>query len=503
MRAEIQPIYGEAFEAYKANDGPRARALLERCLTLSPHDAKCLLLLGVVQEPHDTALSLCLVERAVMRDPSDASAWFNLGVIEAERDNLARAADCYRRCISLDPTHIEALGNGCEALRQLELFEEALSWADQWLALAPPDWRSQSNRAICLYHLRRFADAETAFAHARALGDGESIVEWEQFGLFLHEKRFAEAWEAFEHRFVVGHLNGVFHYPFTQPFWRGESLEGKHILVHNEQGLGDQIMFASALPDVVAAAGAVTIVVAPTLVPVFAASFPMARVLPAKYGEFAGDHPEPEWINDLGAVDYHVPIGSLMTVLRRDSAHFERPRTFLRPSDEARTRWATFDPGPGLKVGLCWASNPALFRQDSAARALKKSMPFEAMAPLADVSGAALVSVLNWPLPEDSPSLAARVADESARLKSFDDTAALMERLDVIVTVDTSVAHMAGALGKETWLLLHDFPDGRWEMSSSRSYWYPQMRLFRQPKLGDWEPVIAEVAQELRERIRR
>lgn len=494
-------LYQDALAAYQANDWPKARQVLRRALAAAPQDPASLLLLGVVQEPQDAVAGLCLVEQAAMLDPANAIAWYNLGVIEADRGNTSRAIDCYARCVRIDPTHVDALGNGCQLLRRSEYFEDALAWANLRLLLSSDDWQGHLNRAVCLYHLRRFPEAHEAFAQARACGEGAPIIEWERFSLLLHEQRFGEAWDAFEHRFAVGHLNGVFHYPFQQPLWRGEDLRGKHILVHNEQGLGDQIMFACALPDVIAAAQAVTVVVAPTLVPVFAASFPKARVLPAKFGAFAGDHPEPEWINTLGRADYQAPIGSLMTVLRRDASAFANPWRYLRPSDAARHRWRGFDPGPGLKVGLCWASNPALFRQDSAARAVKKSMAFASLAPLAGVAGVQFVSVLNWSLFEEDSPFAKRVHDVSDKLASFDDTAALIERLDLIITVDTSVAHMAGALGKETWLLLHDFPDCRWGIQGGHTYWYPDMRLFRQRTLGAWGPVIEEVVDALRQRV--
>ncbi|MFZ4071676.1 MAG: tetratricopeptide repeat protein [Caulobacterales bacterium] len=493
--------YQEAFAAYQAGDHARARAMLERGLARAPHDAASLLLLGVVQDKADAALSLALLERACWRDPAHASAWYNLAVVEAERGNLAAAAAAYRRCIGLEPTHLEGLGNGAEVLRRLEEFDDALAWADRRLALQPGHWPSVLNRAVCLFQMRRFEAAHAAFAQARTLSAGAPIVEWERFGPLLHEKQFGDAWDAFAHRFAIGHLTGVFHYPFEFPLWRGESLSGKHILIHNEQGLGDQIMFACAVPEVIAAARAVTLVVAPTLVDVFAASFPQARVLPARFGRFAGDHPIPEWIGSLGDIDVHAPIGSLMAILRREAARFAEPRAYLRPSAAARARWAAFDPGRGLKVGLCWASNPALFRRDSAARAVKKSMAFDALAPLGDLGGARFVSVLNWPLAAEQAPFAAAVTDLSDRLESFDDTAALIEHMDVIVTVDTAVAHMAGALGKETWLMLHDLPDARWEMTASRSYWYPNMRLFRQQSRGDWGAVVSAIGDALHDRI--
>ncbi len=494
-------LHSEAFRAYQAKDRARAAEALGRILQLNPGDARAQLLSGLIRPPEDAPAALALVEAAAFADPADPNGWYNLGVLEAERGALPAAIEAYRRAVAVDPTHLNALGNGAELLRRLEFFEEALAWADRRLLLAPQDWSAHLNRSVCLFHLRRWQEAEAASDVARRLAPERDIIAWERFAMLLFQKRFAEAWDAFEHRFAVGHLNGVFAYPFPQPLWRGEPLAGKRIIVHNEQGLGDQLMFACALQEVVDAAGETIVVAAPPLCDLFAASFPKATVLPALYGRFAGDHPEPPWLKRLPPADFQAPIGSLMAVLRRTEASFADPKPYLRPSEAARARWAGVDAGQGLKAGLCWASNPALFRMDSARRATRKSMPVETLAPLAKIAGLSLVSVLNWPLPPEAKAFNGRLLDLHARLASLDDTAALIERLDLVITVDTAAAHLAGALGKETWLLLHDFPDCRWELAADRSYWYPDVRLFRQQAPGDWGGVVAEVAKALEARL--
>ncbi len=471
-------------------------------LATGPDDARAYLLKSVVNDRRDIAVSIALVERAIALDPSDAQAWYNLGVFESEQGRLAPALDAYKRAVAMDPLNSQALGNGCELLRRTEDFDTALEWADRQLALGFESWAAHLNRAVCLLHLRRFSEAEAAFDRARDAAPDRPIVQWERFALMLFQRRFAEAWDAFEHRFACGHLNSVFHYPFVQPPWKGEPLAGKHILIHNEQGLGDQIMFASALPEVIAAAAKTTIVVLPELLPLFAAAFPTARVLAARIGAFAGDHPPPTWLPSLDAVDYQAPMGSLMALLRRTEGSFADPRPYMRPSDAARARWARFDAGSGLKVGVCWASNPALFHHDSARRGRRKSMPLDTLAPLADVSGVAFTSVLNWRADPMPPAFHGKLRDVSVRLTSLDETAALIERLDLVITVDTAVAHLAGALGKETWLLLHDFADCRWELEATRSYWYRDVRLYRQPTAGDWASVVAVVRADLEARAR-
>lgn len=494
---DLDSLYARAFSAYRAGAPREAEATLETILARAPTEARALLLKSVVHPKDERTVCLALVEYAVQLDPFNAEAWYNLGVFENERGRLKEALGCYRRAVQLDPLYRDALNNGCELLRRFDRFEESLEWADRQLALGAESWAAHLNRAVSLAHVRRFDEAEAAFLRARALDPERPIIHWEMFPLYLHHKRFAQAWESFEQRFACGHLNGVHCYPFIQPQWRGEPLAGKRLLVHNEQGLGDQIMFASAVGEVIGQAEAVTVVVSPELVEL-SASFPTARVLAARNGRFAGDHPPPPWLGELGPIDYQIPIGGLMHVLRNTAESFADPKPYLRPSDAARERWAGRVPsGKGLKVGVCWASNPALFQLDSSRRAVKKSMTLETMAPLAKVKGARLVSILNWRIDPMPKPLMGRLTDVSRELKSLDDTAALIETLDLVITVDTSVAHLAGAVGKPVWLLLHDFADCRWTLTDEASYWYGDMALIRQTSAGDWDGVIAETRRRL------
>jgi tetratricopeptide (TPR) repeat protein len=496
--SEADDLYDRAFAAYRAGDAPQAEQALDALLARSPVDARAMLLKSVVHPKTEPAVCLSLVEQAVHLDPENAESWYNLGVFEAERNQLKAALRAYQRAVALDPLHLNALNNGCELLRRFDRFEESLRWADRQLALGQHSWAAHLNRAVSLLHLRRFEEADEAFLTARALEPDRPIVQWERFSLKLFQKEFKPAWESFEQRFACGHLNGVHKYPFVMPEWRGEPLAGKHILIHNEQGLGDQIMFASAVPDVIAQAGRVTLVVVQELVDLFTASFPEARVLAARMGRFAGDHPPPPWLSELGPVDYQLPIGGLMHILRNMPESFADPKPYLRPSDAARARWAKrVKPTKNLRVGICWASNPALFRFDSSRRAVKKSMSLETMAPLADVEGVELVSVLNWRVDPTPAVFKGRLTDLSAELTSLDDTAALIETLDLVIAVDTSVAHLAGAVGTPCWVLLHDFADCRWTLTDDESYWYRDMALIRQTTAGDWAGVIAETRRRL------
>lgn len=500
--SDLESLYNQAFAAYRAGKADQAGRYLQQLLQSRPGDPRACLLKGVVHPKTDPAIGLSLVEQACFANPADAQAWYNLGVFEAERGRLDLALGCYERTVLLDPLHVDALGNGSELLRRFDRFDEALEWADRQLALGAESWAPHLNRAVCLLQMKRFDEALAAFGRAAVLDPQRPIIQWEAFALHLFAKRFREAWRCFESRFACGHLNGVFHYPFPQPRWTGEDLSGKHILVHNEQGLGDQIMFASALPEVMAKAARTTLVVSPELEGLFRASFPQAEVFPAVNGRVAGDHPVPPWMDRLAPVDYQIPIGSLMHLLRNTPESFSGVESWMRPSDAARVRWKEIAArtwrGPRRpRVGLCWASNPALFRMDSSRRAVKKSMSLDAMIPLMDVDGVDFVSVLNWTIDPMPAPMQGRLIDLSDDLRSMDDTAALVEHLDLVIVVDTSVAHLVGAMGRPVWLLLHDFADCRWTLQGEHSYWYPSMRMIRQRNAGDWPEVIADTKARL------
>lgn len=475
-----------------------ALRLVSAVAARSPENAPALRSLSALYAATDPVAAEAAAEQAVCLDPLDADAWFLWARSLARRKRLEEAARAYRRCLDIDPAHHGALPAACECIRVLGGFGEALSLAERMLLLGREDWMVQHNIAVCLLHMARFPEARGAFDRSLALSGGAAITRWERFALDLFERRFAAAWAGFETRFAIGELTGVFAYPFPQPLWRGEPLGGKHLLIHNEQGLGDQLMFASALADLPKDIGRLSIVIAPELLDIFRASFPQAEVHPARYGAFAGDHPEPSWLPTLPPVDFQIPIGSLMPILRATDESFADPVAYLRPTEEARSRWAALGMAQGLNVGICWASNPALFRDDSARRARRKSMTIDRLAPLAAIEGVHLHTVLNWsvdPMPE---AFRGRLVDHARALTSMNETAALIERLDVVVTVDTAVAHLAGALGKPTIVMLHEFADARWELHSASSYWYPDVRLVRQKTAGAWDGVVGEVADLLR-----
>lgn len=464
-------------------------------------------LLRAVSLPADEILLAAASYRAACRYSSlDAEAWFNHGVAAESAGLREEAIDCYRRAHRLAPNHMGTLINGAQLLRVTEHFEEAVAMARKLQKLAPDNPAGYANEAVALIYLGDLKGSDEAFAKAISLSPDPSLLRWEQHHSLLARRRFQEAWLNYESRFNCGSVVGVDAMAFDLPIWDGA--KKSHVIAYGEQGLGDQIMFASMLAELERDSDKVSLAVSPLLVDLFAASFPTMAV----YGVANGRDPHEcakvaASAGKKKKVDAVMPLGSLMTRYRNEAKSFTG-QPYLSPSASSRDHWVEKLGKRGkngsaypLRIGLCWASNPAPDRFFSARRAKHKTMPLGMLAPLvATYPTAEFVAVTNVPLDrfEGSEEFAGRIIDVSDDLTNLDRTAALLENLDLLITVDTGVAHLAGALGIPVWILLHQSGDPRWgQNGDSESYWYKSARLFWQERLGDWAELVARVSGQL------
>jgi hypothetical protein len=268
---------------------------------------------------------------------------------------------------------------------------------------------------------------------------------------------------------------------FHRPPWLGEvPLAGKTIVLHAEQGLGDTVMFARYAPRVARAGPRVVLEVQPELKDLLARMAGVAAIVAR--GEA------------LPPFDLHCPLASLPLALKTELADVPADMPYLRASDAMIAKWQPrLDALPAPRIALSW-SGRALHVNDR-----NRSMPLAQLAPLLSLSNVSFVSVQRELRPADAELLARepRITHLGDELESFADTAAVLTLCDAVVCVDTSVAHVAGALGRQTMVLLPFQPDWRWTLDRDRSPWYPATRLFRQPAIGDWASVIARAGEEL------
>jgi hypothetical protein len=275
------------------------------------------------------------------------------------------------------------------------------------------------------------------------------------------------------------------------PRWDGSPLAGRTLLVHAEQGLGDEIMYASCMPEAIAQARHCVIECADRLVPIFTRSFPQATVRAVAKGDTG------EWLKNVPPIDVQIPAGSLPLHLRRTAADFPRERAYLKADPARVALWGTRLAGlrPGLKVGLSWRGGTSL------TRSVLRSIPLERLLPLLQQEGMCFVSLQYGDVREDLDRVVRRhgvsIQHWQEAIDDYEETAALMCALDLTISVCTAVVHLGGALGRPVWTMAPLRPEARYGVSGESMPWYASVRMFRQPRYEDWDSVISKVAGEL------
>lgn len=399
------------------------------------------------------------------------------GAIEAAH---AVFAESRRR----DPANPVALHNLGVTLQQLGRFGEAAAAFRQAAALQPAAQGAASIAAegVVLRQAGELVAAEQLLRHARELGQDTPDIRWNLALTLLNAGRFDAAWPLFESRYERPDKPSWAIMDETQwPMWRGEPLAGKRLLVVGEQGLGDQIQFASLLPLVAAQASEVEMLVSPGLEQLFA-GLPGLKAVHAARPRHR-------------AFDYWVYLLSLPLRLGLDNPDKLAPGPAPFAVDAALTakfasRLQSAAKGR-RKVGLVWAGNPAH------ANDRFRSMPLDQLAPLLALDVCWVGLQRDLPARDRSSPWLARLENLGPDLASMADTAAALSQLDLLVSIDSAPAHLAASLNLPTWMLLPQNVDWRWPRQDEKTFWYPSMHLFHQTRLGDWSAPLAEIRKRL------
>ncbi len=379
---------------------------------------------------------------------------------------------------ALQPENADTLNNIGACLQSLGREEEALAWFDRALERLPDSIEILNNKANLLQQLQRFGEALALYDDIRARGLNNATTDWNLSLLNMLLGNFDAGWTGREARW---NIPDPAPYPkFSQPMWLGkESISGKTLLVHVDEGLGDTIQFVRYVPDVAALGARVILAVEPPLVSLLS-GFPGVSQCVA-------------FSDPLPAFDMHCPIGSLPLAFNTRLETIPAEASYLPPPHEERIQaWhARLGPHDRLRVGLVWSGS----RTHSNDR--NRSTSLQMLSRLLDVD-AFFVSLQKDVREDDQAELGrGKIIDWTAELTNFADTAALVKCLDLVITVDTSVAHLAAALGCRTWILLPWTPDYRWLLNRDDSPWYPTARLFRQNETRDYASVLDRVRAEL------
>jgi tetratricopeptide (TPR) repeat protein len=468
-----------------------AAASFRQALAINPEYAEAHYNLGNTFEQQGRREdAIASYRKALAINPDYAEAHSNLGAAYKELGKFDEALESYQKALAIRPDFADAHSNLGAAFKELGKLDEAIASCNRALAIDPEFTEAHNNLGSALNELGRQDEAVASFQNAIAIKPDYAEAHTNLSLVLLSQGKLKAGWEENEWRSKTRNTETR-----TLPIemWPGSSLRGKSALVYAEQGIGDEIMFASCLPDLLEQSpGKLFLECDPRLEALFARSFPSVRV----YGKTKDM--DLSWLGDNARLDYALPIGSLPKFFRNRVEDFPDRGAYLTPHPELIAKWTQRLAGlqKGLKIGISW-------RGGSTASVIKKaSIPLLELRPLLSVDA----SFINLQYGDVSQELAmlgdVHIHDwqDNDPLTDIDNQAALISCLDLVITIDNATVHLSGALGTPTWALIENISDWRWaRVFGDSPPLYRSVRLFRQQRPFEWDAVIDRVMQSLKE----
>ena len=484
----IKPDYAEAFnnrgntlqELKRLDD---ALASYDRALAIKPDYAEAHYNRGITLHDLKRLDEVpASYERALAIKPDYAEAHYNRGITLQELKRLDDALASYDRALAIKPDYAEASNNRGITLQELKRLDEALASYDRALAIKPDYAEAFNNRGNTLQQLKRLDDALESYERALAIKPDYAEALNNRGIARLLSGNFQAGWADHEWRWQTKDFSNR-RPKLDGPDWQGEDIAGHSILVFTEQGIGDLIQFARFLPLLARRGAKVT----------FSAPAKLIRLLRPLCTQI-------ELVGSLKSgktYDFQCALMSLPLWFGTDLNSIPDQIPYLKPEPDLAARWNRRIGDHGFKIGIAWQGNP-VGKIDQG-----RSYPLSELVPLARIPGVRLISLQKYHGLDQLAHLPSDVTVETlgddfdGGQDAFIDTAAIMSHLDLIITSDTSIAHLAGALGCRTWVALQYVPDWRWLLDRDDSPWYPSLRLFRQETDGDWKGVFSRMEKEL------
>jgi len=511
---EAAQLFAHGLNLHKQGNLQQAKEIYQRVLEINPKHFDALHLTGVIYaQTGAQAQAVDLITRAIKINPSNPSAHYNRGYALLALKRFDEAIINYDRAIALNPQYAEAYCNraialnelnrlkeavlSCEhaiainpdyaeahynhgvALQRLDRLEEAIASFDRATMIRPSYVNAYSNRGAAFQALKNIPEALRSYEKAISIDPNDAYVQWNKAIALLLAGDFDRGWPLYEWRWK-NNKSGLTERNFNQPLWLGdEDLRGKSILIHSEQGLGDSIQF-SRYCDLVKSKG--------------------ARVILEIQGPLTGLMRELIGVDELIAkgeklptFDYHCPLLSLPLAFKTDFYSIPKPQKYLNCPADKHSLWSVrLGPRNLKRVGLVWSGS--LGHANDHNRSLHLSEMLEKLP-----QGFEYFSLQKEVREVDKDCLEnSGIRHYGDEIIDFSDTAALCELMDLVVCVDTSVAHLAGALGKNIWLILPYVPDWRWMLEADTSPWYHSMRLYRQTMDKKYATVLNKISTDIR-----
>lgn len=518
QRSALKATAEAALKAYGAGQVEQAKIALDKVLEIDPEQAEGIVLKAIMtldQQNHKEAI--LLFEKAAQLSPDSPVVYYNQGNAFRETDQLEKATDSYlktielapgfpdaygnlgltymllsdydkanqflTKAIALDPKNIHALNNMGNLRRHIGSPEQALTFYQRVIEIKPDYALGYNNLGNAYRDLGQLDDAMAAFETAIEKGPQLSEAHYNLGLAHLLIGDFPRGWEGYRWRHKIpGGPAAADH--LRKPRWDGSPFKDKTLYLYPEQGLGDVIQFSRFIPLVGAMGGRIILRTPPSLSDVFSELHGVDQF---------NLESEPEPLD----FDIHASLMDLPRLLKIDADTIPGQCPYLHVGANA-VKKASRQLGKkkGVRIGFVWAGQP---KHDNDRN---RSVEPEEFKPLSEETGVELFSLQMGKERQLESVFGPSVTDLAPQIKTWSDTAAFMKNMDLIISVDTSVAHMAGALGCDVWTLLPFMPDWRWQLERTDSPWYPTMRLFRQPQFGDWESVFDEVLTAVRKQIR-
>ncbi len=476
---------------------------------------------------HELALKNC--RKAISLKADYAEPYNCLGIIHGEMGFEGRAIDCYRKAISINRNFADAYTNLAVLLTRMGELDKALDSAQKAVSLNPKSPKTHNNLGIIYNRIGRYDDAVASFRTAIRI-DPNNAESYNNMGnvysnmgdleqaLLCHEEaisinpynpgarnnisliqllkgNFSDGWKNFEGRFVSAENLLLKKFPgFSAPQWNGEDLANKRILIWGEQGVGDEVLFTSMVPDQIRAGADIVLQSDKRLKPLLARSFPSVTCITTE--EFGYDE------NNVLKYDYHSPLGHMGNWLRPDQNSFpDRASYLVADSDhrnQCRDRYLDF--GNDTIVGISWSSKGPDYGEG-------KSMSLPDLRPVLEIPGVTFVDLQYGDTGDERAAFQKETGIEIVhddcvdQLANLDDFASQVAAMDYVVTISNTTAHFAGALGIPSMVMLGYAPLWYWQLERDDCLWYPMSRLFRQAEMGDWSGVVSQTAEALAQNL--